>query len=179
MASSSAIKKLVQNSAILKRGAEAARQEIFGHLPQLNIQSGHRKAKVSFTGPYLARYYPESINTFARKVREIWAYCFRCPPVCVACLTYSDALWQLVGTRWVGDGPRRIPTNQVGAKTTKGKRCTKKGVWITFQEEIRFAVDYGFQSDRKYCSLQFNIVTRLLLDIQFIGLLYNISIGLI
>jgi hypothetical protein len=70
MASSSAIKKLVQNSAILKRGAEAARQEIFGHLPQLNIQSGHSKAKVSFTGPYLARYYPESINKYARKVRR-------------------------------------------------------------------------------------------------------------
>jgi hypothetical protein len=70
MASSSAIKKLVQNSAVLKRGAEAARQEIFGHLPQLNIQSGHRKAKMSFTGPYLARYYPESINIYARKVRR-------------------------------------------------------------------------------------------------------------
>lgn len=68
MSASYAIKKLVQNSAILKRGAEAARQEIFGHLPQLNIQSGHQKAKVSFTGPYLAKYYPESINKFARKV---------------------------------------------------------------------------------------------------------------
>jgi hypothetical protein len=79
MASSLAIKKLVQHSAVLKRGAEAARQEIFGNLPQLNIQSGHQKAKQSFTGPYLAKYYPESINTFARKVGGVSVSCFfRC-----------------------------------------------------------------------------------------------------
>mmetsp|Transcript_62592 Transcript_62592/g.180041 ORF Transcript_62592/g.180041 Transcript_62592/m.180041 type:complete len:105 (+) Transcript_62592:116-430(+) len=72
MASSTALKRLVQNSAVLKRGAEAARQEIFGHLPQLNIQSGHQKAKKSFTGPYLARYYPESINKYARKIHDGW-----------------------------------------------------------------------------------------------------------
>jgi len=71
--SSLAIKRLVQNSTILKRGAEAIRQDIFGHLPQLNIQTGHQKAKVSFTGPYLEKYYPESINTYARKVRIITA----------------------------------------------------------------------------------------------------------
>jgi hypothetical protein len=79
MSTSHAIKKLVQHSTVLKRGAEAARQEIFGHLPQLNIQSGHQKAKVSFTGPYLAKYYPESINKFARKVGgESLSCCFRC-----------------------------------------------------------------------------------------------------
>ena len=71
MASLAALRKIVQSSPTIQRGAEFARQEIFGHLPQLNIQSGHQKAKKSFTGPYLARYYPESINTYARKVCEI------------------------------------------------------------------------------------------------------------
>lgn len=71
MSTPAALKKLVQKSAIVKRGAEAARQEIFGHLPQLNMQSGHRKAKKSFMGPYLAKYYPETINTYARKVRVL------------------------------------------------------------------------------------------------------------
>ena len=69
-----ALKKIVQNSAILKKGSEAARQEIFGHLPQLNIRSGHKHAKKSFTGPYLERYYPESINKYARKVSQTYFF---------------------------------------------------------------------------------------------------------
>jgi hypothetical protein len=51
------------------RGAELVRQEIFGHVPQLNIRRGTKIAKQGLTGPYLARYYPMSINTVARKVR--------------------------------------------------------------------------------------------------------------
>jgi hypothetical protein len=68
MASASSIQKLIKNSAIVKRGAEYARQEIFAHVPQLNMPSGNKSAKKSFTGPYLEKYYPVSINTFARKV---------------------------------------------------------------------------------------------------------------
>jgi hypothetical protein len=64
-----AIQKLIQQSPVLKRGAEYARQEIFGHVPQLNMQTGNTTAKKSFTGPYLEKYYPISINTYARKVR--------------------------------------------------------------------------------------------------------------
>eukprot|EP00934_Nitzschia_sp_Nitz4_P001672 Nitzschia sp. Nitz4//scaffold86_size83305//46923//47328//NITZ4_005262-RA/size83305-snap-gene-0.169-mRNA-1//-1//CDS//3329559250//1672//frame0 len=72
MASNQSLRKLLQNSAVLKRGAEIARQDVFGHLPQLNTQSGHRLAKKSFTGPYLERYYPEPIGTYARKVFPGW-----------------------------------------------------------------------------------------------------------
>jgi hypothetical protein len=72
MASSStkSVRKLLQNSTILKRGAEYARQEIFGHVPILEgAPSGTKTAKKAFTGPYLEKYYPVSINTYARKVR--------------------------------------------------------------------------------------------------------------
>ena len=74
MASSStkSVQKLLQNSTILKRGAEYARQEIFGHVPILEgASSGTKTAKKAFTGPYIEKYYPVSINTYARKVRAI------------------------------------------------------------------------------------------------------------
>ena len=60
---------LSQNSVILQRGAEHARQEIFGHVPILEgASSGNKKAKKAFTGSYLEKYYPVSINHYARKV---------------------------------------------------------------------------------------------------------------
>eukprot|EP00980_Cylindrotheca_fusiformis_P015679 scaffold4518_cov149-Cylindrotheca_fusiformis.AAC.14 len=59
---------MVQNSASFKRGAEIVRQEVFGHVPQLNVGSGGKTAKKQLTGTYLARYYPESINKYARMV---------------------------------------------------------------------------------------------------------------
>lgn len=65
---SNAVKKLVQNNPAFKRGAEIARQEIFGHVPQLNLRSGSKIAKKQFTGNYLAKYYPDSINKYARMV---------------------------------------------------------------------------------------------------------------
>lgn len=65
---SNAVKKLVQNNPAFKRGAEIARQEIFGHVPQLNVRSGSKIGKKQFTGTYLAKYYPESINKYARMV---------------------------------------------------------------------------------------------------------------
>jgi hypothetical protein len=68
MASKTALQKLVKSSPVFKRGAEAARQDIFGHAPQLNIRTGNRKAKKAFTGPYIEKYYPESINKYARMV---------------------------------------------------------------------------------------------------------------
>ena len=74
MASSStkSVRKLLQNSTILKRGAEYARQEIFGHVPILEgASTGTKTAKKAFTGPYIEKYYPVSINTYARKVRAI------------------------------------------------------------------------------------------------------------
>jgi hypothetical protein len=68
MSSSVAIQKIIKNAAFMKRGAEVVRQEVFGHVPQLNLKSGNKTAKLPFTGPYIARYYPDSINHFARKV---------------------------------------------------------------------------------------------------------------
>jgi hypothetical protein len=68
-ASASTIQKLIRNSSVVKRGAEHARHEIFGHAPQLNLpRAGTKNSKKIFTGPYLEKYYPTSINTFARKV---------------------------------------------------------------------------------------------------------------
>jgi hypothetical protein len=55
---------------MIQRGAEKARQDIFGHLPQLNLdRTGNHAAKKGFMGPYLEKYYPTSINVYARKVR--------------------------------------------------------------------------------------------------------------
>ena len=60
---------LLKNSAVLKRGAEHARQEIFGHMPILEgAATGNKKAKKAFTGNYLEKYYPVSINHYARQV---------------------------------------------------------------------------------------------------------------
>ena len=68
--SAKAIQALFRKSPSLKRGAETVRQEVFGHVPQMNLGSGGKTAKKQFTGSYLARYYPESINKYARMVRE-------------------------------------------------------------------------------------------------------------
>lgn len=76
MASSSAksIRQLLsKNSAVLKRGAEHARQEIFGHVPIIEgASTGNRTAKKAFTGSYLEKYYPVSINHYARKIHDGW-----------------------------------------------------------------------------------------------------------
>ncbi|VEU33902.1 unnamed protein product [Pseudo-nitzschia multistriata] len=64
---------LAQNSAVLRRGAEHARQQIFGHVPILEgAAAGNKTAKKTFTGPYLEKYYPTSINHHARKVHDGW-----------------------------------------------------------------------------------------------------------
>ena len=68
MAEKVALQRLVRRSTLFKRGAEVARQEIFGNAPQLNIQTGGRKARKAFTGPYIERYYPDSIHKYARQV---------------------------------------------------------------------------------------------------------------
>ena len=72
MASSSAksVRQLLsKNSDLLKRGAQHARQEIFGHVPILEgAATGNKTAKKAFTGNYLTQYYPTSINHYARKV---------------------------------------------------------------------------------------------------------------
>ena len=71
---SSSLAKLIRRSPIIQRGAEKARQDIFGHKPNLNLQGGSGKtsAKQPLTGPYIARYYPTSINTYARQVHDGW-----------------------------------------------------------------------------------------------------------
>jgi hypothetical protein len=53
---------------MIQRGAEKARQDIFGHLPQLNLdRTGNHAAKKGFMGPYLEKYYPTSINRICKK----------------------------------------------------------------------------------------------------------------
>ena len=64
--------KLIKKSPEIVRAAELVRQDVFGHRPQLNVKSGSKNAKIGFTGPYIARYYPESINVTARKVFPGW-----------------------------------------------------------------------------------------------------------
>lgn len=75
MASNSAaalLSKFIRQSPIVQRGAQQARQDIFGHKPNLNLSSGGKAAKQSLTGPYLAKYYPTSINKYARQIHKGW-----------------------------------------------------------------------------------------------------------
>ena len=46
-------------------------QEIFGHLPNKNIRTGHSVLKKRWTGPLEARYYPEPIEKIARLVSVV------------------------------------------------------------------------------------------------------------
>lgn len=71
MTSRNAIQKIIKQSATIQRGAEVVRQEIFGHKPQLNLPSGGKTANQTFVGPFVEKYYPESINKYARLV----SYC--------------------------------------------------------------------------------------------------------
>jgi len=111
MASSStkSVQKLLQNSSILKRGAEHARTEIFGHVPILEgASSGSKTAKKAFTGPYLDKYYPVSINHYARKIHDGWE---------TAQEEYRRV--KLTQRRRKGKGP---PKKGAGARSGKKKR---------------------------------------------------------
>jgi small subunit ribosomal protein S33 len=67
-----ALAKFIRRSPIIQRGAEKARQDIFGHKPNLNLEGAGKTAKQPLTGPYIAKYYPTSINKYARQVHDGW-----------------------------------------------------------------------------------------------------------
>lgn len=46
----------------------AVARDIFGTLPNRNVRTGLQFLKKPLTGAYEARYYPESIDSFARRV---------------------------------------------------------------------------------------------------------------
>ena len=66
----SSSKKILRSDLPMK-AIQALRMEIFGETPFLtpNNRSSARLLKKTHTGPYLARYYPETIDSAARKVR--------------------------------------------------------------------------------------------------------------
>ena len=66
---SSTAKKLIELTPALKVGIQKAKKEIFGTLPNTlgNQRRGHQVAKRQLTGVYLNQYYPEPIETFARR----------------------------------------------------------------------------------------------------------------
>ena len=66
MSSSSVTKFLLTPSA--KASIERLKYEIFGTLPQLNTKTGFQAIKRMHRGAYVARYYPEPIEKFARMV---------------------------------------------------------------------------------------------------------------
>lgn len=69
MASRQSTQKLFQAYPRLKLGVQKVQQEVFGYFPQLNIRTGNQKAKKALTGVYLNRYYLDTIDKTARKVR--------------------------------------------------------------------------------------------------------------
>ena len=68
MASLKGSKKFFQAYPALKHGVEQVKRDVFGELPQLNVRTGHKKAKVALSGVYLNQYYLDPIDKFARKV---------------------------------------------------------------------------------------------------------------
>jgi hypothetical protein len=150
-----AMQKLMQQSTILKRGAEYARQEIFGHRPQLNMPSGNKTARNQLTGPYLEKYYPISINTYARKVRVVvgtdeWSptgdasyvpFGFGRPRKLRLSHEIHEFLFRSShvafnpDSRGMGNRAGRIQTRQAYAKTAKGQRSTKEGSWSEIWKE--------------------------------------------
>jgi hypothetical protein len=64
--SSSATKLLLTPAA--KASIQKLQFEIFGSLPQLNLKTGYQSMKRMHRGAYIARYYPERLEKFAKMV---------------------------------------------------------------------------------------------------------------
>ena len=66
--------KLKYKQRKMSRAAKiaAVARDIFGTLPNRNVRTGMQFLKKPLTGAYEARYYMESIEPYARKVRRFW-----------------------------------------------------------------------------------------------------------
>mmetsp|Transcript_17904 Transcript_17904/g.41427 ORF Transcript_17904/g.41427 Transcript_17904/m.41427 type:complete len:99 (-) Transcript_17904:271-567(-) len=62
-----ASKKIVSSSSLAKKTIQAIRQDVFGTSPDLGIRTGDHVLKRTHVGPYVARYYLETIEASARK----------------------------------------------------------------------------------------------------------------
>ena len=60
-------KKILQGE-VPKQAIQALKKEIFGEMQNQHIKTGTQLLKRVHTGTYLARYYPERIDNYARKV---------------------------------------------------------------------------------------------------------------
>uniref|UniRef100_A0A7S2HGM2 Small ribosomal subunit protein mS33 n=1 Tax=Helicotheca tamesis TaxID=374047 RepID=A0A7S2HGM2_9STRA len=96
-----------------KAAIEAVRKEVFGHLPVLNIRTGHQVLKKPVVGPYLAKYYMEPMEKSARKAWRTFGYM---PPYTTE--QQERRLLKNEKLRQKGKGP---PKKGAGKRATKGK----------------------------------------------------------
>jgi flagellar biosynthesis/type III secretory pathway ATPase len=73
---SSSLFRTAQKIVLSEKAIQAChrvQRDVFAHLPQLNIRTGHQTAKIGFTGEYTSgdRYFHATIDPIARKVRVL------------------------------------------------------------------------------------------------------------
>jgi hypothetical protein len=62
-------RRLLKRSPELRNGIQQVKYDVLGHLPQLNIRTGHQYAKKQLKAVYYNQYYMDPIEKSARKVR--------------------------------------------------------------------------------------------------------------
>lgn len=86
-------KPLIQVS---KQAIAAVQREIFGQLPAGHGRTGHQFLKKAHRGEIIARYYPESIESSARKVRWIGLPISRTPAEFISLRVFVMMLLDLI-----------------------------------------------------------------------------------
>jgi hypothetical protein len=72
-------RRLLKRSHELRNGIQQVKYEVLGHMPQLNIRTGHQYGKKQLKGVYYNQYYMDPIEKSARRVRsEMDRVCLCC-----------------------------------------------------------------------------------------------------
>jgi hypothetical protein len=63
-------RRILKQNQPLRAGIQRVKCEVLGHLPQLNMRTGHQYGKKQLKGVYYNQYYMDPIEKFARKVSD-------------------------------------------------------------------------------------------------------------
>lgn len=141
--SSSATKLLLSPAA--KIGIQKLQHEIFGQLPQLNVKTGYKTMKRMHRGAYIARYYPASMDRFAKMVSGLLKGWKEGNTVCFVfrflMVTIHVTLPNLVGNTRLSYRTRRTKTREIGDVASTRKRTSQEGSWK--EEEVVAPLPHG------------------------------------
>uniref|UniRef100_A0A6U3RDU9 Small ribosomal subunit protein mS33 n=2 Tax=Ditylum brightwellii TaxID=49249 RepID=A0A6U3RDU9_9STRA len=96
-----------------KAALDKVRKEIFGNIPVRNMRTGNQVLRKPDVGPYLAKYYMESMDKSARKAWQTFGYM---PPYTTE--LQERRLLKNEKLRMKGKG---APKKGAGKRATKGK----------------------------------------------------------